>query len=78
MQEIQAEEYFELYTKHKDNLCVHASYTDVSGHCHYWSTDRQQWMTEWGFKNSDTPLLRAESETYRDVATHKYFIYTTN
>jgi hypothetical protein len=32
-------------------------------------------MTEWGFKDSDEPMIRAESETIEGETTHKYFLY---
>jgi len=73
--EIKAKEYFDLYRKHKLDLCVHGSYTDVTGSGYEWSTGDPQWMTEWGFTDSDTPLIRAESETVEGVTTHKYFLY---
>lgn len=73
--EIEAKEYFELYKKHKPNLCVHSSYTDVTGDGHLWSTGNPQWMTEWGLKDSDEPMIRAESETIDGETTHKYFLY---
>ena len=42
-----------LLKTHKDDLTVFASYTDP---------DAREYITEWGFKNSDTPLVRMESE----------------
>ena len=69
LKEIEAKEYFELYKKHKPNLCVHSSYTDVTG------TGDPQWMTEWGLKDSETPMIRAESETIDGETIHKYFSY---
>lgn len=73
--EITKEEYFNLYKEHKADLCVHASYTDVTGDGYEWSTGYPQWMTEWGFKNSETPNIKAESETIDGETTHKYFLY---
>ena len=75
LKEIEAKEYFELYKKHKPNLCVHSSYTDVTGDGYLWSTGSPQWMTEWGLKDSDEPMIRAESETIDGETTHKYFLY---
>lgn len=73
MKEIEAKEYFEIYKENKENLCVHGSYTDVTGYGYEWSMGYPQWMTEWGFKDSQTPLIRAEAETHNDVTTHRYF-----
>lgn len=75
LKEIKAKEYFELYKKHKPNLCVHRSYTDISGVGYSWSTGIPQWMTEWGFKDSDDPFIRAESEIIDGETIHKYFSY---
>ena len=72
--EIEPKEYFELYKKHRANLCVHSSYTDMEG-MQVWSGGTPQWMTEWGFKDSDAPLIRAETKRIDGVDTHKYFLY---
>jgi hypothetical protein len=40
-----------------------------------WSTGNPQWMTEWGLKDSEEPMIRAESETIDGETTHKYFLY---
>ncbi len=71
--EIEEKEYFAIYKKNKPLLCVHGSYTDVTGSGHEWSTGNPQWMTEWGLKDSDVPMIRAESQTVEGETTHKYF-----
>jgi hypothetical protein len=73
--EIEAKEYFDLYKKYKSVLCVSSSYTDVDGNNHLWSTGNPQWMTEWSLKDTDIPLIKAESETIDDVTIHKYYKY---
>ena len=76
--EISKDEYFDIFNKNKDKLCVHASYTDISGDGYQWSSGYPQWMTEWGFKDSENPLIRAESEIDEGETIHKYYKVENN
>ena len=73
--EIEAEEYFKLYKEHKDNLCAHRCFTDSTGYGYTWSSGNPEFMTEWGFKDSDTPFIKVKSITFDGVEEHKYFLY---
>lgn len=50
----------------------------MDGNIYEWSTGNPQWMTEWGFRDSETPLIKAESETVEEITTHKYYKYINN
>ncbi len=49
--------YFEIYRKHELSLVVFSSFTS-KGDDEYAS--HPVFMTEWGFKNSDVPLIKCE------------------
>jgi len=77
--ETSAEVYAVIWAKHRSELSVHSSFTDVTGHGHYVSSGKPEILTEWGFKYSDAPLIKSvqTKENNRqkewDIA---YFIYS--
>ena len=76
--ETSAEIYSVIYARHKKDLVVHSSFTDSTGNGYEYSNGKPTIITEWCFKNSDTPLIKAfsekESELDKEYDT-KYFIY---
>ena len=50
------ENYQSIYLKNKKKLIVHSSYTDIEGTLF---GGKPEFMTEWGFENSDEPLLKS-------------------
>jgi hypothetical protein len=56
--ETSAEVYAVIRAKHAKEMGVHGSFTDVEGNGFHFSSGRPTIETEWGFKESDTPLLK--------------------
>ena len=52
------EVYAVIFATHRKQLKVHASFTDSDGDGWGFSSGRPEVMTEWGFENSDKPLLK--------------------
>jgi hypothetical protein len=71
-EQITVEEYFEIFSKNKPNLCVHSSFTDMDGTHPLGNGDRQI-VTVWGLRDSDSPLIKAVSEGSGESVNHKYF-----
>ena len=53
-----AEVYAVIFARHKNELSVHASYTDPTGDGYHFSSGRPEIMTEWGFEQATEPLLK--------------------
>lgn len=72
------EVYSVIYVRHKKELVVHSSFSDPTGNGHTFSTGKPEMVTEWGFKDADTPLIKAvsikDNEQVKDYETN-YFIY---
>lgn len=51
------EVYAVIFAKHKKELAPHSSYTDIDG-VQELSFGRPAIITEWGFRNSENPLLK--------------------
>lgn len=66
--------YFKLFAENKPNLCAHSSFTDMDG-THPMGNGNRQIITEWGLKDSETPLLKAHSERIEGKMQHMYFLY---
>jgi hypothetical protein len=52
------EVYAVIMARHRDQLEVHSSFSDLDGLGYEFSSGRPEMVTEWGFKNADFPLLR--------------------
>jgi hypothetical protein len=79
--ETSLEVYAVIKAKHSKDMCVHSSFTDSTGNGHHFSTGRPTIETEWGFKDTETPLLRIvqtkESEEQKEWDT-QVLIYCAN
>jgi len=53
-----AEVYAVIWARHKSDLTVFATFTDSTGDGYEFSTGRPEVLTEWGFKDSETPLIK--------------------
>jgi len=72
--QISQNEYFKLFAENKLNLCAHSSFTDMDG-THHMGNGNRQITTEFGFKDSEIPLLKAHSERIEGKMKHSYFLY---
>lgn len=76
--ETSKEVYAVIMAKHRKDMCVHSSFTDSTGNGYEFSSGKPTIHTEWGFKDSDYPLLRVEdekeNEQQKDWET-KFFIF---
>jgi len=52
------EVYAVIFAKHRKQLKPHASFTDNEGDGYEFSSGRPEIITEWGFENAETPLLK--------------------
>jgi hypothetical protein len=77
--ETSQEVYAVIFARHRKDLKVHSSYTDSTGHGNQFSNGKPEIMTEWGFENSEFPLLKIvqtkESESDKEWST-KVYIYS--
>jgi len=68
--ETSAEVYAVIFAKHRKDLSPFSSFTDTTGNDYLFSTGRPEIMTEWGFKDSEFPLLKIvqwkENESDKD------------
>ena len=68
----------EIQKQHKDELVVHASFTEVEGNGFVWSIVLPAAMTEWGFKKAENPLFKIlmTKESFDDKDwQYEYFLY---
>ena len=76
--ETSAEVYYVIHAKHKKDLCVHSSFSDHTGDGFDFSSGRPEMITEWGFKNSDQPIVKIrqtkENKSDREWVS-EFFIY---
>ena len=56
--ETSAEVYAVIMAKHRKELVVHSSFSDPTGTGHHFSSGSPEMLTEWGFKDSEQPLLK--------------------
>lgn len=56
--ETSAEVYAVIMAKHRKDFSVHSSFSDPDGFCNDFSAGKPEMVTEWGFKSSETPLLK--------------------
>jgi len=56
--ETSAEVYAVIFARHKKDLSPHSSFTDMDGNGYHYSSGKPEIMTEWGFRDSDSPLLK--------------------
>ena len=56
--ETSSEVYAVIFANHKKDLKPHASFTDTTGNGYHFSSGHPEIMTEWGFENAETPLLK--------------------
>ena len=56
--ETSSEVYAVIFAKHKKDLSPHSSFTDMTGTGYDFSSGKPEIMTEWGFRNSENPLLK--------------------
>lgn len=72
------EVYAVIFAKHRKQLKPHSSFTDMTGNGYHFSSGHPEIITEWGFENAETPLLKIvqtkESEE-QEVWDVKFFIY---
>ena len=79
--ETSAEVYAVIFAKHRKDFSVHSSFTDITGNGYEFSTGRPELLTEWGFRESNIPLLklRQSKEFESDKEWNiEYFIYYGN
>jgi len=76
--ETSQEVYAVIFARHKKDLSPHSSFTDMTGTGYHFSTGRPEIMTEWGFRDSETPLLKIlqtkESEEEKEW-NNQFFIF---
>ena len=76
--ETSAEVYAVIWARHRKELSAFASFTDMSGQGYEFSTGKPEVLTEWGFKDSESPILkivqRKECESDKEWE-NEYFIY---
>ena len=76
--ETSAEVYAVIWARHRKDLSAFASFTDMSGQGYEFSTGHPEVLTEWGFKDSESPILkivqRKEYESDKEWNV-EYFIY---
>lgn len=68
----------EIRKQHKDELVVHASFTDVDGNGYEWSSGSPEIMTEWGFGKAENPLykvLMTKESNHDKEWQYEYFLY---
>jgi len=63
------EVYAVIFAKHRKDLQVFSSFTDMTGYGYEFSTGKPEVLTEWGFKNSETPLLKIRQTKEYESAT---------
>lgn len=72
------EVYAVIFAKHKKQLKVHSSFTDMTGLGYEFSSGSQEAITEWGFEYADEPLLKIrqtkKNESDKDWNV-EFFIY---
>jgi len=72
------EVYAVIFARHRKELKVHGSFTDSIGNSYSFSSGHPEVITEWGFENSETPLLKLvqtkENENDKDWS-NEFFIY---
>ena len=73
------EVYSVIFAKHRKQLKPFASFTDGSGNGYPFSTGHPEIITEWGFENSEQPLLKIrqtkESESDKEWS-NEFFIFS--
>ena len=52
------EVYAVIFAKHRKDLVVHSSYTDMTGNGYEWSNGHPDVVTEWGYRASEIPLIK--------------------
>jgi|TARA_R110000851_G_scaffold310388_1_gene470174 hypothetical protein len=74
--EITQAKYFKVFSENKPNLCPHSSFTDMDGTSPL-GNGGPQVITEWGLRDSDTPLIKVHSEEVDGKMQHNYYFYKT-
>ena len=78
MQRITKKQYLQVFKDNRteclDNMCVHESYTDIDGTCPL-GNGNPQWVTVWGLRETQTPLIKAHSESINGVIETKYYSF---
>jgi len=73
-----AEVYAVIHARHSKEMCIHSSFTDSTGNGYEFSTGKPTIDTEYGFKDSDEPLVRIEARKETEDQKqwdYSYFIY---
>ena len=68
------EVYAVIFAKHRKELKIHSSFTDITGR----SSGRPEVITEWGFENAEKPLLKiiqTKEEELQKEWDVEFFIY---
>jgi len=76
--ETSVEVYSVIWARHHKELCVHSSFTDPTGTGYDFSTGHPEIITEWGFKNSERPIIKhiSKKEKESDLEwDYEYFIF---
>jgi len=72
------EVYAVIFAKHRKELKVYSSFTDVTGKGYHFSSGHPEILTEWGFTNSKNPILkivqRKENDEDKDW-NFEFYIY---
>ena len=69
-----------IFAKHRKQLEIHSSFTDITGNDYHFSDGKPKIMTEWGFKKAETPLLKiAQTKKNKEQKDWdvEFFIYCT-
>ena len=56
--ETSREVYAVIWARHQKDLAPFSSYTDSTGDGTHFSNGKPEIMTEWGFRNSESPLIK--------------------
>lgn len=72
------EVYAVIFAKHKTDLSPHSSFTDMTGTGYEFSSGHPEVITEWGFRNSEIPLLKIRQTKENELDKEwnvEFFIY---
>ena len=79
--ETSIEVYAVIMARHKKDFTVHSSFSDITGNGHHFSTGHPEMITEWGFKDATTPVVKIEQkkdrEDDKEWETKVFIHYTT-
>lgn len=73
------EVYSVIFARHQKQLKPYSSFTDITGYGFHFSTGHPEMTTEWGFENSEQPLLKIRQTKDKETDNEwkvEFFIYS--